>query len=720
MGAGNRFGRTVALISTRRPWITLVVFLVLVSTATALSGYLQQKLTVSQADYTDRSTESAMSRSKIYDATGIDTQEGVVVLVRSDQTISPSDAPPSDVASVASLLSSIHGVVRVDTYATTGDAAMISKDGRSTYVIAQVNHVDEKQLIDDVTKALASSGLGSRAVLGGATAVNIQVSNVSTADLGFAESIALPVLLILLLIVFRGVVAAIIPLIGGLWSIGLTFLWLTPIATATSISIFALNLVFGLGLGLSIDFSLLLVSRYREEIARTGPDREAIVRTLSTAGTTIAYSTITISAAVASLLIFPQPYLRSMSLAGILVTVSAALIALGPVAAALTILGRRIDALSLRRWRGREGHPVSGFWYSFPSLVMKRPAISAIAVVVVLLALAAPAAGIRFTGVDATMLPTTSTARQVSDAIQDEFPGFHASPATIVLTAPQDASAQIADYGQRVQGVTGVQAVSPPQYLGNQTWMINAYLDSLPLSDRSRQAVQDIRGVAAPSPRLVSGQTATLLDLNASLASHLAPAIVLAFATTLIILFLMTGSLILPIKALIMNMLSLAAAFGVLVIVFQHGFLEGPLGFTSQGALESSTPLLVLALVFGLSTDYEVFLLTRIKEGHDAGLPNREAVAIGLGRTGRIVTAAAGLLCVALAALLLSRIVLIKELGLGSAFAVLVDASLVRAILVPSLMVMLGDWNWWAPGPLRALWATSAGRAASDRSGGVN
>ena len=719
MEAGSAFGRFVALISTRRPWITLVVFVVLVSTATALSGYLQSRLTVSQADYTDQSSESAQARARTYDATKIDTQEGVVVLVKLDQALSPSESPPDSVRRVADVLSGTPGVVRVDTYATTGDPALISKDGRSTYVLGQVGHVNERALIDGVRRSLDATGLGDRVVLGGPTAVHIQVSDVSTVDLGFAESIALPVLLVLLLIVFRGVVAALIPLIGGLWAIALTFLWLTPIATATRVSIFALNLVFGLGLGLSIDFSLLLVSRYREELARSGPGREAMVRTLSSAGTTIAFSTITISAAVAALLVFPQPYLFSMSIAGILVTVSAALIALGPVPAVLTLLGRRVDLLSLRRWREQESRPARGFWYRFPHFVMRRPLALTLGVIVVLLALAAPVTGIRFTGVDATVLPTSTSARQVADAIRSEFPGYHASPAAIVLSAPQDAAQGVSEYARRVAGVAGVQAVAPPQYLGPDTWLVSAFLDDAPLSDRSRRAVQDIRAIDTPFPRLVSGQTATLLDLNASLAHHLLPAVLLACATTLVILFLMTGSVILPVKALVMNALSLGAAFGVLVLVFQRGFLQGPLGFASQGALESSTPLLVLALVFGLSTDYEVFLLSRIKEEHDAGQPTREAVAAGLSRTGRIVTAAAGLLCVALAALLLSRIILIKELGLGSAFAVLVDASLVRAVLVPSLMALFGGWNWWAPGALRALrGALTPGSSGPEQLGG--
>jgi uncharacterized membrane protein YdfJ with MMPL/SSD domain len=703
MDGMSRFGRVVALVATRRPWVALAVFAILVSVATAASGYLQARLTVSQADYVDPSTSSAMARAQIYDATRIDTQEGVVVMVRTDEAMSVLAPPPPLVQQVAGIVGGHKEVVRVDTFATTHDPAMISKDGHSTYVLGQVGHVNERQLVTDLTRELGVPSLRDRVSLGGPTAVNIQVSDVSTVDLGFAESIAFPVLLVLLLIVFRGVVAALIPLIGGLWAIALTFLWLTPIATASRISIFALNLVFGLGLGLSIDFSLLLVSRYREEMARSGPGREAMLRTLSTAGVTIAFSSVTISAAVASLLVFPQPYLRSMSIAGILVTLSAALVALVPVAAVLTLLGRRVNSLSLPRWRQMDDLRPTGFWYRFPHFVMRRPVLLAIVVVAVLIGLALPVTGIRFTGVDATVLPVGSSARQVADTIRTDFPAYHTSPATIVITAPDSSGSEIQAYANRVMGIGGVQMVAPPQYIGHGTWLVNAFLDDVPLSDRSRQAVSAIRAVDAPFPHLVSGQTATLLDLNASLASHLPIAVVLAFLTTLVILFAMTGSVVLPVKALVMNTLSLGAAFGALVLVFQDGFLQGLLGFTSQGALESSTPLLVLALVFGLSTDYEVFLLTRIKEEYAAGHPMKEAVAAGLGRTGRIVTAAAGLLCVALAALLLSRIILIKELGLGSAFAVLVDASLVRAVLVPALMAILGDWNWWAPRPLRAL-----------------
>jgi uncharacterized membrane protein YdfJ with MMPL/SSD domain len=700
------FGRLAARVATSRPWLVIILFAVLSVAALGLSGWLQGRLTIGQSDYTDPRAESAQGRARIFDATGIDAQEGLLILVRLDQTVAIDTPQPPRVDQVVQALRRQPDLVRVDTYATTHDPDMIATDGRSTYVVAQFRHINEQQVVRDLRQQLGDTPSLKGAVdIGGPTAINIDVSEVSVKDLGFAESIALPILMVLLLIVFRGVVAALVPLLGGMLTILLAFLFLVPFAATLHISVFALNLVFGLGLGLSIDFSLLMVSRFREELAQDVSTRAALLRTLDTAGRTIAFSCLTVSAALAALLTFPQPYLYSMSLAGILVTIAAGLTALFGVTAALGLLGPRINALSLRRWRTRTGAEESGFWYRFPRVVMRHPGVLAIGVAALMIGLSLPITGIRFTGVDAFMVPQGVSSRTVIDRLRSDFPnsGYRISPVTVVLAAPPDRGADVGDYAGRIGRTSGVDLVAPPQYAGHDTWVVTAFIDQEPLSGTAQQAVTDVRAIPAPFPRWVTGQTATFIDLDRSLSSHLPLALLLVVLTTFVVLFLLTGSVILPVKALVMTLLSLGAAFGVLVVVFKDGFLHSLLGFTPQPGLESSTPLLIFALVLGLSTDYEVFLLSRIKEGHDAGADLRNAVATGLGRTGRIVTAAAALFCVAVGALVLSRIILIKELGLGTAFAVLIDATLVRAVLVPALMVMLADWNWWAPRPLRVL-----------------
>lgn len=689
--------------ASARPWRTLAVAGVAASAAVVASSWLPNHLSSALSDYSDPGSQSSAAMHRVYAATGVDEEEGFVVLVRLDQPLSPIAPLPPRVGAVEDVLRSEAGVVQVIDYSTTHDPAMISSDGRSTYVVGAVGHVDERALTADLQRRLAQTDdLAEHASLGGATAANVEIANVSSHDVSIAESVAFPILLVLLLIVFRGVLAALLPLMCALLAILITLLLLTPVAAATPISVFALNLVSGLGLGLSIDFSLLIVSRFREELVRTGTTAQALTVTLLTAGRTISFSCLTVTAALASLFVFPLRYLRSMSLAGVLVTLTAAAVALLVLPAVLALLGPRVNSLAPRRWRERSGQ-LSRFWYEFPKIVMAHPIGLAASVVVFLGVLSVPVLGIRFTGVDAYVDPEGQPARQVADAIARDFPSYHATPVSIVVDAPPDNQAAIASYAQALDGVSGVTAIAPPRYLGHDTWRIDAFQDREPLSIPAQQTVQSIRALPAPAPRYVFGATARFLDIQAALGSHLPIGLTLVVLTTFVVLFAMTGSAILPVKALLMNVLSLGAAFGVLIFVFQGAHFESLLGFTSQHAMESSTPLLILAVVFGLSTDYEVFLLSRIKEAYDGGSSNRDSVAVGLGRAGRIVTAAAAILFVALGALVLSRIVFIKELAIGAAVAVLIDATLVRAVLVPALMVWLGPLNWWAPPPLRAL-----------------
>jgi RND superfamily putative drug exporter len=502
-------------------------------------------------------------------------------------------------------------------------------------------------------------------------------------------------------------VASLLPLLVGGLSIVFTFLGLRIASEGLSLSVFALNLVTGLGLGLAIDYSLFMVSRYREEVAEHGAGTTALVHTVTTAGRTVLFSALTVAAALASLLIFPQKFLYSMGVGGVMVALLAAAVALVVLPAVLALLGERVNALAPKRLRRAAEvdarHEARGGWYRLSRFVMRRPARVAVLSATLLIALGLPFLGVKFTSVDATVLPKDSPARVVDTALRTEFAPGRTTP--VVVAAHAKPGPETQRLARQLRGIPGVAAVGPPRAQSADLTRIDVFTRGSDLSEQSQTVVRDIRALHAPFAIGVAGRTASFVDQKSSLASHLPVALVWLALTTFVVLFLFTGSVILPLKALVMNALTISAAFGLLVFVFQDGRLEGLLGYVSQGALESSQPVVLFAVAFGLSTDYGVFLLSRIKEARDAGLPDREAVAAGLERTGRIVTAAALLFCVAIGAFATSKIIFIKELGIGTALAVLIDATLVRALLVPSLMELLGRWNWWAPRPLRRLHA---------------
>jgi RND superfamily putative drug exporter len=522
-----------------------------------------------------------------------------------------------------------------------------------------------------------------------------------------AEMLAFPILFLLSLLFFRSGVAALLPLmIGGLAIVG-TFLLLRIANEVVDVSVFALNLTTGLGLGLAIDYSLFVVSRYREEIAKSGPGAEAMRRTMNTAGRTVFFSSLTVAAALASLMVFPQRFLYSMGLGGALVALLAATVALTVLPAVLALLGNRVNALApkfLQRRADRDATVIEdGFWYRLSHFIMRRPVGVAIVTTTILLVLGIPFYSLKFTSVDAQVLPESASARQVDDVMRAQFPPFRDTPNLLLVENATPAS--LTAVQREASQVNGIAQVMPPHKLGNGDALISAYSKQSYISDESRNAAKDLRDLSVPSGSelLVGGAAAHFVDLQSSLTSHGPIALAIVIVATLIVLFLMTGSVILPVKQLLMNALNLSAVFGIMVFVFQDGRLEGLLDYRGQGALEQTMPILLFAVVFGLSTDYGVFLLSRIKEAHDSGIESREAVAVGLERTGRIVTAAALLFAIAIGAFATSQIIFIKENGVGTALAVLIDASLIRALLVPSLMELLGDWNWWAPRPLKRL-----------------
>jgi RND superfamily putative drug exporter len=592
----------------------------------------------------------------------------------------------------------------VSSFLTTGSRDFISRDGHSTYVSVALQTTDDGDRQDAAGRIADSLDGRPGIVVGGPALAERQVNKQVERDLRTAELYAFPLLFLLSLLFFRSLVAALLPLmVGGLAIVG-TFLMLRVAGEVASISIFALNVATGLGLGLAIDYSLFIVSRYREEIARTGPGLDALRRTIATAGRTVLFSSLTVAGALASLLVFPQRFLYSMGIAGFFVALIAAAISLTVLPAVLALLGRRVDSLApafLARRADHDARPArSGFWYRLAHLVMRFPGRIATGAALLLIAVGLPFLGIRFTDVDAQVLPKSASARQVDDALRTNFAPYRDTPITLSVTGGAREATRVADEAARLPLVA---AVRPPHALADESYVVNVISTSAPLSGGSRSLVRELRTLDGDT--LVTGDTAHYMDLQRSLGEHLPFALGIVVVLTLALLFTMTGSLILPAKQVLMNGLGLSAMYGLLVLIFQDGRLEGLLGYTSQGGLEAPQLLLLFAVVFGLSTDYGVFLLARIKEARDSGHSDSEAVAVGLERTGRIVTAAALLFAVAFGAFLTSEVIITKELGLGTAAAVLIDATLIRALLVPSLMQLLGRWNWWAPRPLRRLHA---------------
>jgi uncharacterized membrane protein YdfJ with MMPL/SSD domain len=682
----------------RRTVIFAAVFFVV---AAALGGGVANKLAPYGAD--DPATESVKASDRL-EADGY-RDPSVIVLFQNTSPTSP--AGRQKVQQVESQLRADPDVARVTGYLETQSPDFVSHDGNSTYLAVSLKPTGDKDEQDAAKKIADDLERQPGVSVGGIALAQEQVNKQVEKDLRKAELLAFPILFLLSLLFFRSGVAALLPLlIGGLAIVG-TFLLLRIANEFVSVSIFALNLTTGLGLGLAIDYSLFVVSRYREEIAKFGPGAQAMRRTMNTAGRTVLFSSITVAVALASLIVFPQRFLYSMGLGGMLVALLAASIALTVLPAVLALLGNRVNALApafLQRRAERDATSTeSGFWYRLSRFVMRRPLGIAIVTAAILIVLGIPFYSLKFTSVDAQVLPESASARQVDNVMRAQFPPFHDTPNLLLVENATPSSLRAVQ--REATRVNGIAEVHPPQQLANGDSLILAYSDNSYISDSSRNAVKVIRDLPVPagSQLLVGGSAAHFVDLQHSLETHAPIALTIVIVATLIVLFLMTGSVVLPVKQLVMNALNLSAVFGILVFVFQDGRLEGLLDYRSQGALEQTMPILLFAVVFGLSTDYGVFLLSRIKEARDQGASDSESVAIGLERTGRIVTAAALLFAIAIGAFATSQIIFIKENGIGTALAVLIDASLIRALLVPSLMELLGRWNWWAPKPLRRL-----------------
>ncbi|MEP6695946.1 MAG: MMPL family transporter [Pseudonocardiales bacterium] len=605
----------------------------------------------------------------------------------------------------------------VASYYSTHAPAFVSADRHSTCAVivlrGATDDVRQTQL-DAIRDDLQVPGLTTR--LGGSTAVGADIGGQVGKDIGKAEGLSTPIVLVLMLFIFGSLAAASLPLaIGGLAVLG-AFTMLRVLTLFTDVSVFSVNIVTLLGLGLAIDYALFIVSRFREELPKAHGDVEAALRaTMATAGRTVAFSGLTVGISLGSLLIFPQIFLRSMGFGGMAAVLVAMVGALTVLPALLAVLGRRVNSLSVRpllRRLLRRPSPApraatDGVWTRIAGSVMRRPVVYAVVIVVGLLTLGTPFTHVKWGGIDERALPAKTESRVVAEALKGQFASNGTAPedVAVVFDGPADKAALAAYAAQlgTVPGVRGAQ-VSGIRY---EVGRVSVRYAGDPLSSAARRTTGLIRAVAPPAgaEALVTGQSTALVDLLSSLGSRLPWMALIVGLVTLVLLFLAFGSVVLPIKALVMNVLSLSATFGALVWVFQYGHLASWLGFTPTGTIEATQPILVLAIAFGLSMDYEVFLLSRIKEHWDATGDNVAAVTAGLQRSGSIITSAALLLVIVIGAFSTSGITFIKLIGVGMIVAITVDATVVRALLVPATMRLMGTANWWAPSPLRRVYA---------------
>jgi RND superfamily putative drug exporter len=690
------------------PRRTLIITLVFVVIAGAIGGPLAGALKGS-GGFAPPNSDSQVATRMLQRASGTEPSSGIVLLV---STPTGPAAAHDRITTINRQLHDVQGVV------STTAPADVARDGRHVLVTGTLSSsADDKQSAKAAQAAFAHD---RDVTVGGPAVADEQINASVTHDLGFAELLAFPLLIALSILFFRGR-AALMPVVVGVTTVLGTFLVLTGVNQLYGLSVFALNLVIGMGLGLAVDYTLFLVTRYRQELAAGATVSEAIATTMARAGQTVIFSAATVACALATLTLFPQGFLKSMGIAGACTAVVAALAALVLSPALLALWGRKLARADARA-------AAADRWYRLAHGVMRRPGLIAIVTASVMVAAALPALSVQWSSAnDSRVIPQGQSARTVADALTRDFSGAGRSPVTVAVRAPGPDGAALAAYAHRVAGFSGVRTVSAPRYLGNDTWQINAAVAGDPAGDTAQRVVHQLRAIAAPFTAKVTGDAATFVDQQNAIGSHLPAAIALLAVLTFLVLWLMTGSIILPLKAIVMNALTVGASLAPLILIYQHGHLTGLLGYTPDGGVEPTDFVVAATVVFALSTDYGVFLLGRIKEARETsaratsaptpGSPamapdEREAVAAGLGATGRVVTAAAILLAVAIGAFSTSSISFIQEIGVAVAAGVLLDAFIVRSLLVPSLMALLGRWNWWSPPGLRRLHDRIAPREA--------
>lgn len=697
----------IADLTWKHPKLVLAAVAVFVLFAAAAGKDVESHLKA--AGFADSASESERATALLHDSLGYNPNPAIVLVVRNPDggklnLSSPAVRREADRLSRGMAQAEYVGRVINPLREPRAGAKLIARDGESVAIAGYLSTTDIEDAggiaAEEVQPLVESSPLNIQ--MGGFAPGFNETNDQTRKDLTKAELIAFPILALLLLFVFRGVIAASIPLLIGVVSIVGTLLVLRIMSGLTDTSLFALNIATGLSLGLAVDYALLLVSRYREEIGRGGATREAHRRTVQTAGRTAVFSGLTVAAAMAALIVMPQRFLYSMAVAGASVAILSSLIAILVVPSLLALLGTRIDALSIRR--GPAVSDTSDGWYRLARGVMRRPVGVALASSVLLLAAAAPLLWTTLTGPSSEAVPPGQPSYDAYRYLEAHYPRDVTEAVTVTVDG-HASNTQLARYRQQIETVDGVDGGAPFVRASSVVAFANFAPSEQALQANVQDAVHSIRDLAAPgaTTSLVSGNTAGFIDQKQSLIEHAPLVVGIVAVTTLILLFLLTGSVLLPVKTLVMNSLTLGATLGILVLAFQEGWLETPLDYTGPNAIEVTSLVFLFAVIFGLATDYAVLVMARIKERRDLGDSNEEAVATGIARTGRVITAAALAIAVVFLAFSVSSVFFVKQIAIGMAVGVMLDATVVRALLVPSLMRLLGEWNWWAPRPLRRI-----------------
>ncbi|MFE1233823.1 MMPL family transporter [Streptomyces sp. NPDC058745] len=703
---------------TARPRLSLLVALVITALAVVAGSGVGDRM--GSGGWEDPDAESTYA-TQVLEREFPASQPNVLLLLDAGAAGVDDPAVAAEARRTAERLDAEPGVSGVGSYWATGSPALRSKDGRQAVIAARIEGEEKEagEILQRIAPAYRGTHGPVEVSLGGPLAVRHEMQTVIQEDLLRAELIALPVTLVLLVMVFGSAVAALLPLGIGIVAILGTNAVLRGLTEFTDVSVFAQNLTTALGLGLAIDYALFVVRRFREELAAGADTRTAVGTTLRTAGRTVLFSALTVAVSLAAMLVFPQYFLRSFAYAGIAVVLLAAAAALILLPAALMLLGDRVNALDLRRLFARRraaragdgagpagagrGDEDGAGWARTAALVMRRAPVFVVATTAGLVLLGLPFLGVKFGTADDRQLPSTSESRVVQDQLRDGFPGTPGGGLT-VLAEGGATPAQYADYRERIADLPGVERVDGPVTSGSGA-RAHASFTVVPegeaVGEGAQRVVGELRAQEAPFDTSVTGAAAVLTDSKDAIADRLPWAAAIIVVITLLLVFLLTGSVLIPLQAVVLNALSLTAMFGAVVWVFQEGHLSGLLGFTATGDIETTLPVLMFCVAFGLSMDYGVFLLSRIKEEYDATGDHEHSVRFGLRRTGGLITAAAVILAVVMVAIGTSRVTNTKMLGLGVALAVLMDAMVVRSLLVPSVMKLTGRLTWWAPGPLR-------------------
>ncbi|MFF2939584.1 MMPL family transporter [Streptomyces niveus] len=732
---------SLARFTTHRSKLVLYLSGVLLVLAGALGGGVIS--TLSAGGFTDSSTESART-AEVLDGRFGSGAPNLTLLVTDERGVD-DPAVSAAGARLTERIGAEDGVEQALSYWTLGKApALRGEGGDSAMVLVRITG-DEDQVqktLERIQPEYDRTVEGLETRVGGVAVANKEITETTSDDLLLIEMVTFPVLLVVMLFVFRSVVAALVPLAVAGLTIVSVLLTLRVLTLFTDVSVLATNVATGLGLGLAIDYGLILLKRYREELHGGADTDTAIATALRTAGRTVLFSAVTVALALAGLLVFPFYFLRSFAYAGIPTALLAALVSITFLPALLKALGPRIDKGRVLG-RGKEEKPpkpeTERFWYRLATNVMRFPVPVAVAVIGLLLFLGSPFLSLHMSLADDRVLPADTQSRQISDLIREDFSAQESQALNVVLNdTPPTGERSIDAYAQKLSTLGNVarvdseagsfaagEQVAPPgpgseRFSADNSTYLSVIPKSESLSEEGEELVKEIRTAEAPYDIQVGGPAAELVDSLDSMYDKLPAALAIIGITTFVLLFLFTGSLVLPLKALVLNCLSLSATFGVLVWGFQDGHLEGFVGdFVVTDTITWTVPVLLFCIAFGMSMDYEVFLLSRIKEEWDRSGDNQLAVARGLERTGAMVTAAAGLIAIVWLGFVLSGISYLKAIGLGLAIAVLMDATLVRGALVPAFMRLAGRANWWAPAPLARFHKKFGLREAPDEPSGT-